>query len=196
LFLMDFKDHSVHTVIFKGKEPILVKIDSLSFDQDSLILSVRVENIFADPIPILGDMFQVREGGGPVFSELSLSHRKAVWLNADKDFFKKTLPTLKRGSSYAVVVKDVSQLKRDIIVSLRGKNVRIFTEDGANEEVILSGGFGHFKSSFELLQPVWNVKFTRTRPTPSDIVPVKFEIRLVGEVFSDTVYYTKGMIAK
>ena len=196
LFLMDFKAHSVHVVLLKGKEPILVKIDSLSFDQDSLILSVRVENIFAEPIPILGDMFQVREGGGPVFSELSLSHRKAAWLNADKDFFKKILPTLKRGSSYAVVVNDASQLRRDDVVSLRGKNVRIFTQNVASEEVILSGGFGYFKSSFELFQPVWNVKFTRTRPTPADIVPVKFEIRLAGEVFSDTVYYTKGMIAK
>ncbi|HBT39228.1 MAG: Uncharacterized protein XD58_1478 [Thermotoga sp. 50_1627] len=196
LFLMDFKGHSVHVVAFKGKEPILVKIDSLSFDQDSLVLSVRVENIFADPIPVLGDMYQVREGGGPVFSELSLSHRKAVWLNADRDFFKKTLPTLKRGSSYAVFVKDVSQLRRDTVVSLRGKNVRIFVEGEATEEVLLSGGFGHFKSSFELLQPVWNVRFMRTRPTPSDIVPVKFEIRLAGEVFSDTVYYTRGMIPK
>ncbi|MGB9789236.1 NHL repeat-containing protein [Thermotoga caldifontis] len=196
LFLMDFQNHSVHVTSFKGKEPVLVKIDSLSFDQDSLILSVRVENIFADPIPILGDMFQVREGGGPVFSELKLSYRNAVWLNADKDFFRKTLPSLRRGSSYAVVLADAKELKRSDVVTLRGKNVRIFTQSSSTEEVLLCGGFGHFKSSFELLQPVWNVRFTRTRPVPSDIVPVKFEVRLAGEVFSDTVYYTKGMVTK
>lgn len=196
LFTLDFVNHSVHVSLFKGREPVLVKIDSLSFDQDSLVLSVRVENIFADPIPILGDMFQVREGGGPVFSELSLSHRKAVWINADKDFFSRILPALKRGSSYAVFLKDVGELKRGHVVSLRGKNVRVFTQDEPSEEVLLTGGFGHFSSSFEILQPVWKVQFLRTRPIPSDIVAVKFEVRLMNEVFSDTVYYTRGMITK
>lgn len=194
LMVTDFKGHSVHIFPFKGKEPIVVKIDSLSFEQDKVVLSVRVENMFSDPIPMIGDMIQVREGGGPVFSELSLTHRTATWVNAEKDFLKRVLPTLKRGDSYAVVLKDIKELKRTDVVSLRGKNVRIFTIGEPSEEVLLSGGFGHFSSKFEILQPVWNVKFTRTRPVPSDIVPVKFEVRLAQEIFSDTVYYTRSML--
>lgn len=196
LITADFKAHSVHIFPFKGKEPLVVKIDSLSFEQDKAVLSVRVENIFADPIPIIGEMVQVREGGGPVFFELSLGHRAVAWSNVEKDSFKKVLPTLKRSGSYAVVLKDTKELKRTDVVSLRGKNVRIFIPDVPNEEVLLSGGFGYFKSNFEMFQPVWNVRFTRTRPIPSDIVPVKFEVRLAQEIFSDTVYYTKGMLQK
>lgn len=194
LLVTDFKGHSVHVFPFKGKEPIVVKIDSLSFEQDKVVLSVRVENIFSDPIPIIGDMVQVREGGGPVFSELSLAHRTTIWMNAEN--LKRVLPTLKRGGSYAVVLKDTRELKRTDVVSLRGKNVRIFTTGEPSEEVLLSGGFGHFKSNFEILQPVWNVKFTRTRPVPSDIVSVKFEVRLAQEIFSDTVYYTRSMLQR
>lgn len=195
LILMNWKTGEVTVKPTKSQEPIIVKIDTLSFEKDNVSLIVRVENIFGEPVPYVRGFLEVRESGGPVFFNVSTQYRKLQWLKADQNFFDKVLPFVKRGSTYGVFFQDLpSTWRKTDIVTLRGKNVKIFTSSPANEFVLLTGGTGSLLSPVDLWQLVWKITFTRTRPLPSDITPVTVQIRFVNELYSDTIYYTRGLV--
>lgn len=195
IILMNWKKGTVTIQPMKSQEPLIVKIDTLSFENDNINLLVRVENIFGDPVPYVKNFLEVREGGGPVFFNISVQYGKLQWLKADQNFFEKILPFIKRGQVYGVFFQDLPNTWRKTdIVTLRGKNVKIFTNSPATEFVLLSGGTGSIASPLDLWQPIWKITFRRTRPLPSDITPVTVQIRFGNELYSDTIYYTRGMI--
>lgn len=195
LILMNWKTNTVTIKPMKSQEPLVIKIDSLSFENDNINLLVRVENILGETIPYVKDFLEVREGGGPVFFNISLDHAKLQWLKADQNFFEKVLPSIKRGSAYGIFFQDLpSTWRKTDIVTLRGKNVKIFTNSPATELVTLSGGAGLIVSPVDMWQPIWKITFKRTRPLPSDITPVTVQIRFANDIYSDTIYYTRGLI--
>ncbi|HEY8540791.1 MAG TPA: hypothetical protein VIL29_00300, partial [Pseudothermotoga sp.] len=195
LIFMNWKTDTVTIQPMKSQEPLIVKIDNLNFENDNINLLVRVENILGEAVPYLKDFLEVREGGGPVFFNVSLNHVKLQWLKADQNFFEKTLPFIKRGSAYGVFFQDLpNNFRKTDIVTLRGKNVKIFTSSPASEFVLFSGGTGLVTSPVDIWQPIWKITFNRTRPLPSDITPVTVQIRFADELYSDTIYYTRGLI--
>lgn len=195
LIFMNWKTDTVTIQPMKSQEPLIVKIDNLNFENDNINLLVRVENILGEAVPYLKDFLEVREGGGPVFFNVSLNHVKLQWLKADQNFFEKTLPFIKRGSAYGVFFQDLpNNFRKTDIVTLRGKNVKIFTSSPASEFVLFSGGTGLVASPVDIWQPIWKITFNRTRPLPSDITPVTVQIRFADELYSDTIYYTRGLI--
>jgi len=195
LILMNWKQNTVSIQPMKSQEPVLVKIDSLAFENDNINLSVRVENVFGETIPYVKDFLEVREGGGPVFFNAVVTHEKLQWLKADQGFFEKTLPFIKRGAAYGILFQDLpDNWRRTDIVTLRGKNAKIFTSSSANDFVILSGGAGLVSSPVDLWQIVWKITFARRKPLPSEITPVTVQMRFGDELYSDTIYYTRGLI--
>ncbi len=195
LILMNWKTNAVTVQPMKSKEPLIVKVDTFNFENDNINLFVRVENIFGDSVPYVKNFLEVREGGGPVFFNISTEYVKSQRLKADQDFFEKVLPFIKRGSAYSVFFDDLPKNSRKTdIVTLRGKNVRIFTVSPATDLVLFSGGAGSVASPVDIWQPVWKITFKRTRPIPSDITPVTVQIRYGDEIYSDTIYYTRELI--
>lgn len=195
LMLMDWKSHSVSVRLMKSQEPVIVKVDNLSLSEEYINLSIRVENISGEPLPFIRQLIQVREGGGPVFFNISANYLKLEWLKATSEFFSDLLPKIKRGSLYGVLFDNTpKKWKRTDLVTLRGKNIKLFSRSQVTDLELLSGGFGPVNSEREIWQPVWSISFKRTRPIPSDIVPVAVEVKIGQEVYSDTIYYTRGMV--
>lgn len=195
LILLNWKSNTVTVKPMKSEEPIIVKVDTLSFENENLKLRVRTESIYGDPIPCLKDFLEVREGGGPVFFNLSVEYSKLQWLKGEKGFFEKTLPFIKRGLAHGVFFENSPEnYKETDLVTLRGKNVKIFSRSNPTEFVLLSGGAGMLSSPTEIWQPVYRISFSRTRPLPSDITAVTVQLRLGKELYSDTIYYTRGLI--
>ncbi len=195
LIVFDWHKHAVDLYPMKGEEPIFVKIDSLSFSEETIKLNFRVENIFGDTVPYLSNLLQVREGGGPVYFELKIDHTEIEWLKAEDQFFGSVLPYLRRGKAYGILFdKFPRQFVQTDLVTLKGKNVRIFVSERPNEYVFLSGGAGYLNSQRRILRSFYSVSFKRTRPIPSDITSVTISVKIGEKLYSDTIYYTRGMI--
>ncbi len=195
LVVFDWHKHMVEVYPMKGEEPIFVKIDSLSFSEETIKLNFRVENVFGDTIPYLSNLLQIREGGGPVYFDFKIDHAKIEWLKPEERFFDSILPYIRRGKTYGVLFERFpKQFSRSDLVTLKGKNVRIFVSEEPNEYVLLSGGAGYLGSQKNMLQNFYSASFKRTRPVPSDITPVTVSIKIGDQIYSDTIYYTRGMI--
>ncbi|MEJ5228541.1 MAG: hypothetical protein WHT65_00915 [Pseudothermotoga sp.] len=195
VIFFNWNSNTVTVRPMKSEEPIIVKVDTLNFENENLKLIVRTESIYGDPIPCLKDFLEVREGGGPVFFNLSVEYSKLQWLKGEQSFFEKTLPFIKRGSTHGVFFENLpGDYRKTDLVTLRGKNVKIFSKSDPTEFILLSGGAGMLSSPVEIWQPVYRIWFSRTRPLPSDITPVTVQLRLGQELYSDTIYYTRGLI--
>ncbi|AEH50419.1 NHL repeat-containing protein [Pseudothermotoga thermarum] len=195
LITFDWHRHVVDVYPMKGEEPIFVRVDSLSFLEETIRLNFRVENIFGDAIPFLVGLLQVREGGGAVYYEFKIACTQIEWLNPQKDFLSSALPYLRRGKAYGVLFeKSPADLSRADLITLKGKNVRIFLMEKANDLILLTGGAGEVRQRKPICLPYYTATFRRTRPIPSDITPVTVSVKIGNEIYSDTVYYTRGMI--
>lgn len=197
---LNWKEHSVDIHIAKGTEPLIVKVDRIEMKQDSVELTVRFEDVFGNILQFIHDFVTVREGGGPVFINLEPSYRRLSKINTTQEYFlAQQLSSIPRGKGYAVVFESIDDRtwKRSTLVTLREKGIRIFTKESLFSEIaFLSGGSTGINDSKEFSELIWKITFKRKRPSPSDIVPVVVELKMPEGVYSDTIYYTRGLVTQ
>ena len=197
---LNWKDHCVDVHIAKGTEPLIVKVDRIEMKQDSVELTVRFEDVFGNILQFVHNFVSVREGGGPVFISLEPSYRRLSKISTTQEYFlAQQLSSIPRGRGYAVVFESIDDRawKRSTLVTLREKGIRIFTKESPFSEVaFLSGGSTNINDNKEFLELTWKIMFKRKRPAPSDIVPVAVELKMPEGVYSDTIYYTKGLVTQ
>ena len=198
LLLTDWRKRRVEAYIVSDGAPVFVNIDKLEYDAQNHVfnLDVRVEDLQGDPMPFANfyTYFSIdgsRAGGNAVFDlKSALFYRSAI------DFISDKLPYIKRDVGYDVLVPTNVFYKKEDILPLRDKGVRLYIDDFPKDETLRwlsfrSGGDISSLGPLSSYRQIWKVKIPYTPGINIKITSVSAEAVMFGEVYSDTLFYVE-----
>ena len=198
LVFTDWYSHKIYTYLFTDGTPLVVKIDKMNYEETESILHLtfRVETLFGDTLPFV-DMFTYPVvGGNRVFFNVEFSPKEVLKYKSGIDFLSDRLSMIKRGKGYDVVVPSDTYSKREDIIALRDKAVKLYIENFPRDEALkwlceMSGGGVGENGPERSLRDFWRVSIPFTPGLLIKITPISIYSVMFDEIFSDTVYFVE-----
>ena len=198
LLLTDWRKRQLKVYIVSDGAPVFVNIDELKYKGEEQIfdLAVRVEDIMGDPMPFANyyTYFSIdgsRVGQRPVFDLKSVAFYRSTI-----DFISDKLPHIKRGVGYDVLVPTNVFYKKDDILPLRDKGVRLYLDDFPKDETLRwlslrSGGDISSSGPLSSYRQMWRVKIPYTLGVTIRITSISAQVAMFDEIYSDTLFYVE-----